>query len=267
MVQLPSTSPFFHIVIVGAGATGSNLLPSLLQFLNQKKNKGHKVTIIDGDIYEERNKENQKCTDEDILSQKSKAQIMCEVYQDLYPDLSIDYLGDYINSVKEILQITDREQNSSVDTYTILVSCVDNDNARRIFYELFHDEASRNLVYIDSGNGTDKRVGQVVVGYKQTTKKQCKDRNGNYDYYCTGDVHEVILPCVGDIYDDIIKNTEGRDWAHSCEAGQEEHPQNIATNVMAACTLFTVLVNLIAFGKITKNMYFFDADNIEILGR
>ena len=62
----------FNIVVVGTGATGSQLMPPLTQLLSNLE--GHRLSIIDADHVEEKNLKNQKFLKEDIG--KSKAQVI-----------------------------------------------------------------------------------------------------------------------------------------------------------------------------------------------
>jgi len=225
------------IFVVGAGGTGSQLLPFLTQLLaNLNEDKDIDLCIIDGDLFEQKNKRNQKCLDRDIG--ENKAKVTAERYQRIYSDYKISYYDGFIKT-EEDLAILINQKERSMNYVPIIVSCVDNNATRKMLDSIFHKLST--VVYIDSGNGTDNMVGQVVTGLR------LKGR--------------TILPPVSSVFPEIKEDKDTIENATGCANNVGEAPQNIATNVMAAQTLFSVLNKLLSFEIIKEHMIFFDAFN------
>lgn len=244
----------FRIVMVGTGATGSQLLPFLSQLLNNfTSTNSHELVLMDGDHFEEKNLKNQKCTIYDVS--RSKAQVLCERYQTVYKDLDISFMDEYALKSDRLVNLLKINPNA----IPVLISCVDNNASRKLFNEVFNDTRLKNLIYIDSGNGTEDRSGQVVVGYKCSKSEQ--DTRGNTNYYSSRYVSYKVLEPACDMFKDIMLDNDTLESLTSCTQVVDEHPQNIATNVMAASTVFTILNELIAFKKINTHVAYFDAEN------
>lgn len=236
----------FHFFLIGTGATGSQLIPMLTQLLNNTKHK--RITLIDGDIVEEKNLKNQKFLEKDIGFYKS--QVLAERYQRVYPELDIKYIPEYIKDIDLIVNIIGQ---IPLDFIPVIISCVDNIETRKVICEFIKkSEATFNkqykYIYIDSGNGTDDRNGQIIISTNISEL-------GNF----------TKLPW--DICPEIKEATQTVDSALSCGNQVDKHPQNIATNICAATSLFMVLTNLIMFNRINSNFIKFDADNIDTVSR
>ena len=225
----------YSFFIIGTGATGSQFLPFLCQLLsNYTKDYNHQITVIDGDHFEEKNLRNQKCTYLDI--NKNKAEVLCERYQMVYKDLNISYVDEYINNEDKLIDIILRRKKEFA-SIPVIISCVDNNATRVLLQKVFESKRIQTLIYIDSGNGARERNGQIVVGYKEAS-------------------------CVQDLEADKEDTIEK---ATSCIRSENEYPQNIATNIMAASTLFTIVNELISFGEINVHIAYFDAEKTTIL--
>lgn len=247
---------YTNIIQVGLGGTGSNLLPFLTQLINQLNDKSIYLTIIDGDIVENKNLRNQKYTELDIS--KPKAEVLCERYKAVYPELNISYINKYIKSENDILE---HIENKSLN---IIIGCVDNNATRQILHKVFYNENVADIIYIDAGNGTEQRIGQIVTGYKKGVQKQVPP----YDYFQTKRLpKEIILKPVGDIFPEILNDNDNIDKVLSCSNISNEVPQNIATNVYAATLLFTVLTNIIMFNEIKSHTIYFDAETGSAISR
>jgi len=225
------------IFVVGAGGTGSQLLPFLTQLLaNVNEDRDIDLCVIDGDLFEQKNKRNQKCLDRDIG--ENKAKVTAERYQRIYSDYKISYYDDFIKTERD-LEILIKQKEGSMNYVPVIVSCVDNNSTRKLIDKVFHE--LNDVVYIDSGNGTDNMVGQVVTGLRLKNK--------------------TILPPVSSVFPEIKEDTDTIENATGCANNVGEAPQNIATNVMAAQTLFSLLNKLLSFEVIREHMIFFDAFN------
>jgi len=261
MIQLPGDA-LYNVVVVGSGATGSQLLPFLTQLMANIN--GHAIKIVDGDIFEKKNSVNQKCTHLD--ENKPKASVLCSRYKRVYPDLNISYVEAYIKSKEQLIKYLKKEISYNKSYVPILIGCVDNNATRKIFNEVF--EELESLIYIDSGNGTHNRVGQTVVGYKKRVKnkpsvEEAESEYANYEEFSG----KVILPPAVSVFPDILADDETIEKALSCGAVVDQYPQNIATNVLASTNLFLTMTNILKFSKIQAHVSYFDADKQELISR
>lgn len=250
----------FNIIVVGCGATGSQFISNLSQLLSYHTD--HTLTLIDGDIFEAKNQRNQKCIERDI--NKHKSQVIAQRYKRAYPDLDIGYQTDYIRNEEQLLELV----KAGGKRMPVLISCVDNNATRQIFHNVFHSDKVPQMIYIDSGNGTDNMIGQTVIGYKKVTGKvQCKDSEGSYNNYATRPVSDIILETAGTIFPEILDDKDTIDKVLSCSYHVEEAPQNIGTNITAATMLFNILNNMISFDRLPGHIVYFDAKNLSCVCR
>lgn len=229
----------YRVIVVGCGGTGSHFIPFLMQLYNNNNiNNILEVILIDGDVYETKNTQNQKCLPQE--ASMNKAQATVERFNIIYPNLKLKYIDDYITDKKQL--------DKYIEGPTILISCVDNNASRKLFSNLFNEYIGySDLIYIDSGNGTVTRNGQVVIGYRSENKTHLK--------------------CVGDIYEEVTKDKDDISEVGTCMRISQDHPQNIATNVLAATTIFTIVTNILMFRKIESNIVFFNADTHNMVAR
>lgn len=231
----------YDIVLCGTGATGSQLLPFLAQLL--AFTEGNTLTLVDEDMVELKNCRNQKflTTDES----KYKAEVLCRRYNNVYPNVKIRCVTEYIKSKEQLLSLLPH----SYTRVPILIGCVDNNPTRKIFGECF--EEVDQLIYIDSGNGTIDRVGQVITSVK---------------------LNRIFLPSLLSeawmtsttpyhMFEEIKNDMDTVDTATSCGYQTDKNPQNIATNVMAASTIFSILTNIIMFNEVEPCIIYFDAEH------
>ncbi|WP_315069169.1 ThiF family adenylyltransferase [uncultured Clostridium sp.] len=223
------------VIIVGCGATGSNLITLLSQYaVSEKKLK--RIVLVDGDKVEEKNFRNQKFTKKDVG--ENKARVLANRYSKLGIDIS--YVPEYITNVDVLVNlIKDAEEN------VILVGAVDNNIARQHMHKVFYSEKIPTLLYIDTGNGDgDNRLGQTICGAKQDGK--------------------IVKPPVGDIYPQILipESSESKNEYRCSQI--DEHPQNFVVNVASATTVFIMINNIISLGKIQKSFIKFNTDKISI---
>lgn len=228
----------YSIVVVGAGATGSNITTFLSQLaLSEKKIK--EIILIDGDLVESKNFANQKFTKNDIG--KNKARVLANRFSKL--GIKISYIDKYIERPNELVDII-----KSLKGEVILVGSVDNNQARKYMNLTFYNDEIANLIYIDTGNGDKDRWGQTVLGYKKNFKE----------------VHAPVSTYFPQILDEEEPVTETINY--SCSQIQE-HPQNLAVNIMSATTVFLMITNLISFGKMDTLFARFNADKVEVISK
>lgn len=249
----------YNILLIGTGATGSNLLPPLCQLLNNYTGiTKHKLFIMDGDFFEEKNIKNQKCTLENVGF--NKAEVLCERYQAVYPKIDISYIPEYLKS-------KDQLKNSGIfNKPIILIGCVDNEPSRIVLNDIFNDDDIKNIIYIDSGNGTINRTGQIVVGYKNYTNSE--GELISYGIIKNKDiVPSIILQPVCSVFPQILNNKDEIDKHVGCGAIVDKYPQNIGTNLMASSIIFRIMNNIISDKVINTHIVFFDATTGEVVNR
>jgi molybdopterin/thiamine biosynthesis adenylyltransferase len=126
------------IKVIGAGGIGLNVLPNLCRYLNYSYEKypSVEVSLIDGDFYEERNRERQ-----DFTEVGPKASITAQEYRNKFPRLQIwdhpVYLADHniINLIRE---------------NDIVLVCVDNHKTRKLISD--RAEELENVTVLSGGN-------------------------------------------------------------------------------------------------------------------
>lgn len=230
----------YTIIVVGCGATGSNLIALLAQYaISEKKIKN--IILVDGDNVEEKNFRNQKFTKRDV--NENKARVLSNRYSKL--GITISYIPNYISNSEELINLI--KSNYSYNSNVILVGTVDNNAARQHMHMTFYSSKIPDLIYIDTGNGEgDNRIGQTICGAKQYGK--------------------IVKAPVGDLYPqimDIEEQEQVQENEYRCSQIQE-HPQNFVVNIMSATITFTMINNIISLGKMQKSFIRFNTDFISI---
>lgn len=233
----------YNIVIIGVGGTGSHLTSFLTQLIgnNRTFKTKHKITLVDGDKVEEKNLITQKFLESDVGLFKSE--VLADRYSSVF-GLDMPYVDQYINSKDDVLKLLDYNYS----TYNIIVSCVDNNSARKYIDEAFNEHKpkyNKGLIYIDTGNssGVGELTGQTVIGYK--------------------DCDSTILPSASAYFPQMLEEEKEIPTA-SCGEVMLENIQNIGANITSACTTFNILNNIISFHQIPGDLFMFNATRLEI---
>lgn len=235
-----------HILIVGAGGTGSYVIAHLGRFLYYLKKLKPSltvfVTIADGDKFEEKNQDRQVCYSSDM--NRNKARVLARKITNQF-GVTCYYVDKYIEDVGtcEGLFLPECLNDNAIYTFpnstlTILLGCVDNNGTRQIMHKAFKN-FRHNLVYIDSGNGLSS--GQVVLGFKQT-----------------GD---VLLPPVGFYHPDMIEDKESPvPSQQSCSQRLNVTAQAMMANVWASTVVMSMVTNLLEHNTINTIVADFHAE-------
>lgn len=148
---------FNKVLVIGAGGTGSILLPQLTRFLRSQKFEGQ-LLIADGDKYDDKNSERQTFA----LSKTgmNKAEYQATALVNHLPDMEgkIDFLPEYLSKEK-IEQL--------IEENTMIVNCVDNVAARK--YVEDKCETLNNVAHICCGN--ELSSGQVQVNLRRNGER------------------------------------------------------------------------------------------------
>lgn len=218
-----------HFVIIGAGGTGGYLIPNLTrQIALQNEARGkeghapHSLTIIDGDIVEEKNLVRQNFVDRDL--NKNKAEVMADRYGKAF-QLSISYIPEYIVSTDMLVQLIDMERHVPV-----FIDCVDN-NKTRVFIEEAHRTFNQSY-FISSGN--EEMTGQVVL----STNSGRKQLESVFESEEFGYPVVVKTPSILNMFPSMLDGSDKLPTEMSCAENAESAPQNIHTNMTAANLIF-----------------------------
>lgn len=251
----------YHFLVIGAGGTGTCLLPNLtrLLFTNSKsRSMIGSLMIVDGDRVEEKNLARQNFIEDDIGA--SKSMVFAENLNDgLIAEIcescdSIPYWSakdGYITNVDQLMSYFRDKDSCAVDyngvmilNIPFIIGCVDNNHCRMICEQFF--EKSLNCFYYDAGN--EFISGEVIYAHKI---------NG-----------EVLSPTKSFYFPEMKTEKTKAVTEMSCEELTISHPQTLVANSGAAWFLLSGISTLFAnnkcnfFERIQKNLGYvsFDAD-------
>lgn len=233
----------YHFIIVGTGGTGSAFAKELVRFLSALKNNHADVTLIDGDVVEEKNLARQSFQQEDVG--RNKAVALAEALTEVF-DYNVRAYPDYITDVSQLLSL--------INCYTtpVIVGCVDNHRARQVMHQLFQVESwkgvyssniPKELYYFDAAN--EFSSGEVVF-----SKAEIVWRNGRQ--------MDVIAPPRSFYFPDILTDDSPDRTEISCEELNAVAPQHIAANIMAANQLLTACCGLMVANVAPQGIVYFD---------
>lgn len=225
------------IVMLGAGGTGGHIAPHLYRLLHAL-NRPVEVIIADGDIVEEKNLVRQNFISCDLG--RNKAQVLAERYASAF-GMEIQYIPDFIETEEKLASLLKpRFSYATPKTLTILISAVDNNKSRQLCHKVFNK--SDNLIYIDSGNG--EFTGQVVCGVRRKGKTYYKP--------------------VGEVYPDILEDTDKFPTELSCAEASVSAPQSIVANIMAATAVVSYIYNILVLGNIEVKKVTFSTKSLNL---
>ena len=240
------------IVMIGAGGTGGHIAPHLYRLLYALE-RPVQFIVCDGDIVEEKNLVRQNFTEADLG--QNKARVVAERYSNVF-GLETSYVPDFIESAEKLETLVEpRAWNTGhyvcderaghyvpeyISEIVILIGAVDNNRSRQLCHEVFL--RSRELVYIDSGNG--EYTGQVVCGIR---------RNG-----------KTIYQPVGTLYPDMAQPDDLFPSEVSCAEASVSAPQTIVANLMAATAVVTMIYNILVVGSSTVQQATFSTRTVNI---
>jgi len=164
-VVMPVEHNTLRFIVVGAGGTGSFVVPALARLIYELKlqqNKSAEMLIIDPDIVEASNIPRSNFCFAEVG--RYKAQTLAERVATAW-GIETSFSCEKFDCDKHL-----KSSNSDYRSLTIIVGCVDNYLARREMHRALDEfrgygDASR-LWWIDGGNG--RTSGQVLLG--STTK-------------------------------------------------------------------------------------------------
>ncbi len=225
MHKLPieHTYTSFRIVLVGAGGTGGNSAPMISRLIAGKDNI--EFVLVDGDSVELSNLERQPYLTTDIA--RNKAEMLSTKINAAF-NLNSTFYPEYINSV-ETIEMLFSKKYSSKDHLDILISAVDNHEARALMEQYFIN--TNTLVYIDSAN--EDYFGDVILGAKVNNSVELKTRG-------------MYRP------KEVFSGTK-RVKNRSCEVQMNDNPQYYPANQFAASIVLKMVSDIIIESNINAH--------------
>ena len=231
------------ITMLGAGGTGGHVAPHLYRLLHTLE-RYTKVVICDGDIVEEKNLVRQNFINHDLG--KNKAQVLAERYASAF-GLDVSYIPEFIEDEHMLASLVRPDfypigpySYQKAEGLSILIGCVDNNRSRQLCHNVF--KTTNSLIYIDSGNG--EYDGQVVCGIRRSGRTYYKP--------------------IGDIYPDVLDNTDKFPTQLSCAEAAVSAPQSIAANLMAGTAIVSYLYNILILGSIETRSVTFSTKTVNL---
>ena len=223
-----------RVLVVGAGGNGGLVLDHLTRLHQALLAWGHPgglhVTLMDGDTVSETNCVRQSFSVSDIGHPKTTVLInRYNVFKGLDWTALPTMLGPHSSLY-------------SSSAYDIVIGCVDTKSARRALATLLTNRnCCRVDYYIDLGNS--ESTGQFILGEPRNLRNQD---------------HAERLPCVFELFPEIIKGTE--DPGPSCSAAEALDRQGPMINSCVVAPAIALLTTLLRKGAITHQGGFVAAD-------
>ncbi len=226
-MKYPTDIPV-KIVQLGAGGTGGHVAPHLYRLLYALERPARYI-VCDGDIVETKNLVRQNFSPADLG--ENKARILAERYAKVF-GMEAEYVPSFIENIDDLMTLITPDRYKG-ERYSweiktgmvILLGCVDNNKTRQLCHQAFYQ--SKDLIYIDSGNGEFN--GQVVCGVR---------KNG----------HTVFKP-VGKVYPEMLKDDDKFPSELSCAEASISDPQSITANITAATAVVNMVYNILTHGE------------------
>jgi PRTRC genetic system ThiF family protein len=211
----------WRVVVVGAGGTGSAVLPALARLHHAMIELGHPGGI--------------ECTvyDDDVVSQTNVGR------QGFYPNDVGSFKASLIVNRLNMLMgtnwraITQRlNGRTALFNVDLVIGCVDTRAARKAIVDAI---GSGSTYYLDCGNDTDR--GQVILGQMMPPGARRKSRER--------------LPHVGDLFPDLVDpSLDAADETPSCSMADALRKQSLVINSAISVQAFNLLWTLYRTGTL-----------------
>ncbi|GIU69011.1 MAG: hypothetical protein KatS3mg002_0247 [Candidatus Woesearchaeota archaeon] len=198
-----------RIVIVGLGGIGTFVVDYLCRFANYSP-APPEFLFIDGDSYEEKNKNRQ--TFEEIEGLSSKAGVKRVELMKKFPNLKINAINEYL---------THENFHKYIQNEDVIFICVDNHKTRYLIAT--EAESFDNIVIINGGNELYDGNVQLYV------------RKGGENLTCT----------LYDYHPEIGEPQDKHPLELSCQERQLSSPQLLFTNMLIANVMLIVFYQYI----------------------
>lgn len=234
-MKYPTDIPV-KVVQLGAGGTGGHIAPHLYRLL-YSLDRPVRYIICDGDVVEEKNLVRQNFAP--IDQGENKARVLAERYASVF-GMEAEYVSSFVEDLDTLMELItpgmwELEPHSFKKTpeMVILLGAVDNNKSRQLCHKAFCQ--SKDLIYIDSGNG--EFSGQVVCGVR---------KNGR-----------TVFKPIGGVMPEMLKDLDKFPSELSCAEAAQSDPQSMAANITAAIAVVDMVYNILAHGEnIVRQMDF-----------
>lgn len=209
----PKENKPLNFKVVGCGGIGTWLLSPLCTYLSYQSGKESSVHLIDGDDFEDRNRERQLF---DAIG--NKADVKANELRDKFPSIFFSTTSDFLTTVNIPMLVKDGD---------IVMCCVDNHATRKLISD-HCEKFLENVVLISGGN--DYTDGNVQVFIRKDGKN--------------------LTQPVASMYHPEIQNPEDKNpgEAQGCMDLLPGEPQLVITNNLVAahmlCALYGVLTDV-----------------------
>lgn len=237
-----------HFVVVGTGGTGGFLVQDLSRYLSTHQNIDGVITIIDGDVVEEKNLVRQNFFKADIG--KNKAVVTAERYAAHFGIYAIA-VPKFVETPKELAQIA---QNPAIPKDLIIViGCVDNNKTRLLIHKMFKEEGVKGF-WVDAGNAITH--GQSVMTY----------------YGCPLQYKDILkcdpsipinfeMPNVFDYHPEMLEHMDKLPTELSCAEHAISSPQTVFANRMASNLCLDFIYNIVECKLMMANGVWFNIEH------
>ncbi len=250
-VVMPVEYNTLRFIVVGAGGTGSFVVPAIARLiyeLKQQQNKSAEMLIVDPDVVENGNIPRSNFCFAEVG--RYKAQTLAERVSTAW-GIEISFSSEKYDSEKHL-----KSSSSDYRSLAIIVGCVDNHIARREMHRALDEfrsygDASR-IWWIDGGNG--KTSGQVLLG---STTKPLKP-----EQYFTGTSICRALPSPSLQHPDLLEpeRIEAKSDA-SCPERVRLGEQGLIVNQRVAIEIAEMLSALLLTRTLKRFAVYFDLES------
>lgn len=255
-VVMPREYSSLRFVVVGAGGTGSFVIPAVARLmfeLKQQQNKPVEMLIVDPDVVENGNIPRSNFCTAEVGS--FKAQTLAKRMA-LAWGLECHYANELFDTEKHL-----KAGASDYRTLTVIIGCVDNHFARRDIHAAldahrqYSESDAPSLWWIDGGNG--RASGQVVLG--STTKRNKPEQHFTGTSICRS------LPAPSLIHPDLL---QAEKWSRSEETSLLSCPdrirlgeQSLNINQRVAIEMTEMLTEMFLTRSLKRFATYFDLDS------
>lgn len=207
-----------NTLVIGAGGTGGQLIPSLARLLAYHPNASGNVWIADGDVFEEKNQSRQLCGPDDLGKNKAEALSgHCN-----RQGLSTSYLPMFADKPALRRWLADPGPH-------LVVTTVDNDATRKAVIDVLQEQQG-DWLHVTTGNA-DNSDGKARINTSTHW-------HGRLNGQSIG-----LSPAL--LFDNIANPSDDIPVAGTCAAQAPSAPQLISANALSAVMALLVIQNLL----------------------
>lgn len=250
-VVMPVEYNTLRFIVVGAGGTGSFVVPAIARLiyeLRQQQNKSAEMLIVDPDVVESGNIPRSNFCFAEVGRYKAQtlAERVCMAW-----GIETSFSCEKFDSEKHL-----KGSTTDYRSLTIIVGCVDNYMARREMHRALDEfrgygDASR-LWWIDGGNG--RSSGQVLLGSTTNALKP--------EQYFTGTSICRALPAPSLQHSDLLKPEKVEAMSDvSCPERVRLGEQGLNVNQRVAVEMAEMLSSMLLTRTLKRFAVYFDLES------